>query len=139
VLVRAVNGIKAALALADLGYIVECGALLRIVSDLCEGISPIGAALLSGGELPNAVHKFIEQYFSPRAHTAEEFASQERTRYVTREELMKVRRDLVQSADERDKLLVNRRFLNKIYDAYVKGGVKGFQSGGGRGDHSCRS
>ena len=47
--VRAVSGIRAALLLADLGYVVECAALLRIVSDFCTKIMAISSALNRGG------------------------------------------------------------------------------------------
>jgi hypothetical protein len=82
-LVRAVSGLRGALVLAETGYVAECAAVLRVVSDLCTEISAVGLALDRGGELPAAVKDFVAQYFRPRARTPDEFASSERTRYVS--------------------------------------------------------
>lgn len=43
--VRAVGGLHASLVLVKLGYVAECGALLRIVSDFCTEITAIGRTL----------------------------------------------------------------------------------------------
>ena len=88
-LIRAVSGLHGALFLAEAGYVAECGALLRTVSDFCTEISAIGEALNRGGEPPRAVRNFANQYCTPKARTPEEYAAKERTRYVSREELMK--------------------------------------------------
>jgi hypothetical protein len=121
-LVRAVSGLKAALLLADLGYLTECGAILRMVSDFCSEVKAVGIALNTGGELPVAVRAFIEQYFARRACTPEEYATEERTRYVSREELMKAEVRLAQRANiDGEQMRIRRRFLNMAYDAYVHG------------------
>ena len=78
-----------AFLLAEAGYVAECTALLRMVSDFCTEISAIGEALNRGGEPPRAVRNFANQYCTPKARTPEEYAAKERTRYVSREELMK--------------------------------------------------
>ena len=88
-LVRAVSGLRGAFFLAEAGYVAECAALLRMVSDFCTEVSAIGEELNRGGELPRAVRDFVNQYFTPKARTPEEYASTERTRYVSREQLMK--------------------------------------------------
>lgn len=121
-LIRAVSGLRSALVLAETGYIAECAAVLRVVSDLSTEISAIGFALDRGGELPAALKDFVTQYFKPRARTPEEFASAERTRYVTREALMKVHKTLAQG-QQVDVDLLDRahRFINMAYDAYVHG------------------
>jgi hypothetical protein len=121
-LIRAVSGIRGALVLAEAGHIAECAAVLRVVSDLCTEISAIGFALDRGGELPPAVKDFVAQYFKPRARTPDEFASAERTRYVTREALMKVHKALAQNHQvDVDVLDRAHRFINMAYDAYVHG------------------
>jgi hypothetical protein len=51
-LVRAVSGIRGALVLADLGYVVECAALLRMVSDICIEVTAVGQVLHRGSEPP---------------------------------------------------------------------------------------
>jgi len=62
--VRAVSGLRAALVLADLGYVTECAALLRMVSDFCIEVTAVGEALNRGGDLPVSVRTFIYQYFA---------------------------------------------------------------------------
>jgi len=120
--IRAVSGIRAALILCDLGYCAECAALLRIVSDFCTEIKAIGAALNRCGELPAAVQTFVEQYFSSRPHTPEQYFEAERTRYISREELMKADLRMAESAGvDGEKMRKYHRFLNMIYDAYVHG------------------
>lgn len=120
--VRAVSGIHAALALADLGYVVECAALLRMVSDFCMEITAIGEALNRGGALPRAVQIFVDQYFAPKLRTPEEFAAAERTHYVSREELMKAGIRLAENANvDGEQLRTFHRFINMTYDAYVHG------------------
>jgi hypothetical protein len=120
--VRAVSGLRAAILLAEAGHVTECAALLRMVSDLCTEILVIGFALDRGGELPAAVKDFVAQYFKPRSRTPDEFASAERTRYVTREALMKVHKTLAQKHPvDPDALDRTRRFVNMAYDAYVHG------------------
>ena len=86
--VRAVSGIHAALSLAESGFVTESAALLRMVSDFCTEVTTIGKALNRGGDLPQAVQTFVDQYFLPKPRTPDEFAAEKRTRYVSREELM---------------------------------------------------
>lgn len=118
--IRAVSGIHAALVLADLGYVVECAALLRMVSDFCTEITAIGAVLDKGGELPRAVRTFVDHVPKPR--TPEQFEAAERTRYVSREDLMKAAVGLAESANvDREQLRIVHRFLNMSFDAYVHG------------------
>jgi hypothetical protein len=117
--VRAVSGLPAALILADLGYVTECGALWRIVSDFCSEVIAIRHALHGGGELPPAVQKFVERYFAPKARTPEQLAASERVRYVSREELMKTGRPAADANVDGEHLRVIHRFLNMTYDAYV--------------------
>lgn len=120
--VRAVSGIHAALALADLGYVVECAALLRMVSDFCTEITAIGEALNRGGELPRAVRTFADHYFVLKPRSPDQFAAAERTRYVSREELMKAGVRLAENANvDGEQLRTVHRFINMTYDAYVHG------------------
>ena len=120
-LVRAASGIKAALVLADAGYVSECGAILRIVSDFCIEIIAV-ADSLRRGDPPAAIRAFVEQYFVPLARTSEDYAAIERPRYVSREELIKAEVRMSEDAGlegERSRML--RRFLNMRLDAYVHG------------------
>ena len=89
---------------------------------MCTEISAIGLALDHGGELPAAVKDFVAQYFRPRARTPDEFGSAERTRYVTREALMKVHNVLAHNQPvDADLLDRSHRVVNMAYDAYVHG------------------
>ena len=121
-LVRAVSGLRGALVLAEAGHITECAAALRIVSDFCTEVSTIGFALHRGGDLPTAVRDFVAQYFMPRARTPDEFAATERTRYVSREALMKVHKTVAENHPVDINLLDrSHRFVNMAYDSYVHG------------------
>jgi hypothetical protein len=121
-LVRAVSGIRAAVALAEIGYVAECAALLRMVFDFCTEVSAIGEALNRGGEPPSAVRTFVEQYFASRPRTPEQLAAAERLRYVSREELMKAEVRMAPGANvDGEQLRIVHRFLNMTYDAYVHG------------------
>lgn len=121
-LVRAVSGLRGALLLAEAGYVAECAALLRMVSDFCTEASAIGEALNRGGEPPRAVRDFVNQYFTPKARTPEEYAASERTRYVSREELMKAEVRLAEGTTvDGERLRIVHQFINMGYDAYVHG------------------
>lgn len=121
-LVRAVGGIRAALVLAELGYVAECAALLRTVSDFCTEVSAIAEALNRGGDPPRAVRDFVSQYFMPRARTPEQYAAIERIRYVSRGELMKAEGRFAEGTEvDGEQLRIVHDFLNMAYDAYVHG------------------
>ena len=122
-LVRAVSGLRGALVLAEVGYITECAAILRIVSDFCTEISAIGSSLQQGGKLPSAVEDFVDQYFMPRARTPDEFAAKERMQYVSREKLMRAYEAFLSENQPIDTNLLKRshRFVKMAYDSYVHG------------------
>ena len=120
--VRAVSGIHAALVLADLGYVVECAALLRMVSDFCTEIKAIGEALNRGGELPRAVRTFVDLYFVPKPRTPDQYDAAKRARHVSREDLMKAEARLAENTGvDGEQLRTVHRFINMTYDAYVHG------------------
>jgi hypothetical protein len=120
-LVRAVSGIRAALVLADSGFITEAGALLRIVSDFCTEVDAVSHAVHSG-DTPKAVTEFVQQYFVPKPRTPEENEAAKKTRYVTREELLKVHVRRTQGTDiDGDHFRRLKRYLNVAFDAYVHG------------------
>jgi hypothetical protein len=125
-LVRAVSGMNAAMHLAEIGYVTECGALLRIVSDLCQEISTIAMALQAvyDGKPMNAeVETFVGHYFLPMAKSPDEFAAQTQIRYVSRKRLLLAKVALSPSVPGigSDMVLKLARFLNKTYDAFVHG------------------
>jgi len=85
--VRMISGIRAAMLLADAGYISECGTILRTVSDFSNEILCICLGSKSG-ERTTAHTRFVEQYFVQLARDPDEFDKQSRTKWVTRDELM---------------------------------------------------
>ena len=120
--IRAVSGIRAALVLADLGYLAECAALLRMVSDFCTEITAVGEALNRGGRFPAEVQKFVDQYFIQKPRTPVQLAEAERTRYVSREELMKAELRMAENTQiDGEQMRIVHRFLNMTYDAYIHG------------------
>jgi hypothetical protein len=93
-----------------------------MVSDFCTEVFTIGHALQIGDTLPKAVAEFIEQYFQAKALTPEEYEKAERTRYVSREALMKGDLHAASKAGvDGEKMRQVRRYLNMAYDAYVHG------------------
>lgn len=124
-LVRAVSGIHCALLLAEAGYVAECACVLRVVSDLCTEVSAIGEAVNSNNrdvEPPRAVRDFVQQYFTPKPRTPEAYAATERTRYVSRDELMKGEVRLAEGTTvDGERLRSVHQFINMTYDAYVHG------------------
>ena len=125
--VRAVSGVHAALALADLGYVAECAAIMRMVSDFCTEIITISKSLDldSEGELPDPVRDLVGQYFAPKPRTLDQYKKAKRPHYPSRKDLAKVETRWAEmvgiacSDDERRRELGN--YLNSIFDAYVHG------------------
>jgi hypothetical protein len=119
--VRMISGIKAALLLADEGFVTESPCLLRIVSDLATEIMAIAEGLLSG-ELTSSQQKFVDQFFEITPDTPEEYERMEKQRYVSRNDLLKSYARLVNKASQdAERMLKLKRFLNKGYDGYVHG------------------
>ena len=120
--IRAVSGVHAALALADLGYVVECTAIMRMVSDFCTEITTIGKALDSQDELPDAAHTFVEQYFATKPQTPDQYKEAKRPRYPNRKDLMNVgtRWAEMKGIDDEGERTAHK-FLNSLSDAYVHG------------------
>ena len=73
--------------------------------------------------MPRAVQTFVDQYFIPKPETPEQFAADERIRYVSREDLMKAKARLAEKAKNVNVKQMDTagRFLNMAYDAYVHG------------------
>jgi hypothetical protein len=119
--VRVASGVRAAMALADLGFVTECGAILRIVYDFTLEINAVCEGFRSG--TPSAAQKkFVEQYFTPMPATPEEYASQEHERFVRREDLLKSHTRLAMEMGE-DVDVVRRQFAFMAFglDKFVHG------------------
>ncbi|MHB1864195.1 MAG: hypothetical protein ACYCVL_14680 [Gemmatimonadaceae bacterium] len=121
-LVRMVSGIRAAMLLADYGYTTESASLLRMVSDFGQEIMAVGEALLEG-RLDDNQKRFVDQYFAPPPSDPAEYAARERERYVSRNELFKATRRMVEKTSESaEDLAMLTKFLNAGFDMYVHGG-----------------
>lgn len=119
--VRMVSGIRAALVLADAGFVTESASLLRIVSDFASEITAVGEGV-HRGQMTSAQKKFVDDFFAPIARTTEEFTAQEKQFYVSRDELMKAHVRLANdAAQDGDEYRTLKRHLNRGYDAYVHG------------------
>ena len=120
--VRAVSGVHASLALADLGHVAECAAIMRMVSDFCTEIITIGKALDNEQELPDSVQDFVEHYFTPKPRTPDQHKEAKRPRYPNRNDLMKVETRWAETKgiDDDGRQAVHK-FLNSRADAYVHG------------------
>src|SRR5208283_866011 len=119
--VRMLSAIRAALILADLGYIAECGTILRTVSDFANEIIAVCEGCTRGAPT-TAQARFVQQYFTPIAATPDEYDEQERERWVTRDELLSRH---VQWATENggDPIRARKvfRFVAHLYDKFVHG------------------
>jgi hypothetical protein len=109
------------MALADLRFTVECGAILRTVSDYASEIIFIGEGLL-GGQFTTEQQEFIEQHYSALPSTPDELAAQEHVRYVGRKAMAKAT-DRIADKSGGDKELFRKitAYINKGYDGYVHG------------------
>jgi hypothetical protein len=126
--VRMISAIKAAFILIDLGYVTECGTLLRTVSDFASEITSITEGVRSGN--PTAAQKkFLEQYFTPIPEDPDEYDALKREEFVTRDKLLSAHYRLAEEgkrANARDSVDPDRvrkviRYLAHMYDKYVHG------------------
>ena len=119
--VRMVSGIRVALNLADMGYIAECGTILRTVSDFANEIFSICEGCIKGTPTTAQV-RFVRQYFAPMAKTPDEYDAQERERWVTRDELLTAHcRMVAELKGDADYTRKKFRFLAYGYDKFVHG------------------
>ncbi len=119
--VRMASGVTAALALADLGFTVECATILRTVSDFASEIIFLAEGLIEE-RMDAAQTKFVDDYFKPMPTSPDELAAREREYYVARKEIKKAHRRLATGAGvSGDELLKISAFLDKGYDSYVHG------------------
>jgi hypothetical protein len=118
--VRMISGIRAALVLADIGYIAECGTILRTVADFVNEVISICEGCIHGAT--TAQKRFVQQYFAPFPLTPEEYAKQGRDNWVTRDELLAAeQRNAQRMGWDADRLRKNLRFLSYGYDKFVHG------------------
>jgi hypothetical protein len=126
--VRMISAIKAAFILIDLGYVTECGTLLRTISDFASEITSITEGVRSGN--PTAAQKkFVEQYFTPIPEDPDAYDALKREQFVTRDQLLsahyrlaeEVQRAKVKDAVDPAYTRKVMRYLAHMYDKYVHG------------------
>jgi hypothetical protein len=118
-----VSGIRAALLLADAGYVAECGTILRTVSDFASEVFSICEGSRSGRQT-EAQKDFLRQYFTPIASDPDAYDEQEKERFVTRDKLLTAHyRVAAETKGGTDPARLRKvlRFLAQGYDKYVHG------------------
>jgi hypothetical protein len=119
--VRMASGIRVAMLLADLGYISECGSILRTVTDFANEIICICDGIKTG-QRTTAHQLFVEQYFMKLPKTPDEYDAQPRVRFVTRDELLGAQyRWAIANKLDATRLRKVTRFLANMYDKFVHG------------------
>lgn len=119
--VRIASGLRAAIVLADSGHTVECGVLLRTVSDFCSEIVYVGEGLAEK-RFTGDQERFIQQHFSALPQTPDELAAREREYYVGRKDIAKAfERIITKAGASVSEFAKIHSFLNKGYDSYVHG------------------
>lgn len=126
--VRMISGIRAAFILVDLGYVTECGTLLRTVSDFSSEITSITEGVRSGNPT-TAQKQFLEQYFTPIPEDPDEYDALKKEEFVTRDKLLSAHYRLaeeMQKTTTKDSVNPDRvrkviRYLAHMYDKYVHG------------------
>ena len=119
--VRMGSGIRVAMLLADLGYISECGSILRIVTDFAQEILCICDGVKTG-QRTIAHQSFVKQYFMKLPKTPDEFDTSPRVKFVTRDELLGAQQRWA-IANKLDATRIRKvtRFLANMYDKFVHG------------------
>ncbi len=119
--VRIASGLRAAMALADLGHTVECAALLRMVADFSSEILFIGEGLIEG-RFTDEQTKYIAQHFSPMPSDPDELAAREREYYVGRKAIASAHARLLEKTGApKEQHAKYSAYLNKGFDMYVHG------------------
>jgi hypothetical protein len=119
--VRIASGLRAAISLADMRHTVECGTLLRTISDFASEITFIGEGLMEG-RFTDEQKRFVEQGYSSLPETPDELAAQERARLVGRRAIKKAFDRMSDKAGSDKEMHAKlSAFLSKGYDGYVHG------------------
>lgn len=119
--VRAVSGLRAALALADRNFTTESATLLRVVADFAAEIIFLGEALLED-RVTDDQQKFITQHYAPLPTDPDQLAAREKEYYVGRKAIAAAHQRIFEkTGSPGEKLQRISAYLNKGYDAYVHG------------------
>ncbi len=120
--VRLASGVRAAFMLADMGYISECGTILRTVSDFTTEIISICEGCKRGTPT-TAQKRFLDQYFKPIPKDPDEYDdNQSKESWVARDDLFKAHcRWATENKGDPQRLKKVLRFLAHMYDKFVHG------------------
>jgi hypothetical protein len=120
--VRMASGIRAALILADLGYVTECGTILRTVSDFVTKVISVYEGC-TRDDPTRAQKDFLEQYFGDMTQTPDEYdEKQEKDRWVARDKLIAAHvRWSSENKQDPERIRKVLRFLAHGYDKFVHG------------------
>ncbi len=97
--VRIASGIRAAMTLADAGFVAECACLLRVVGDLAVEVIAVAEGELRG-DRTKAQQDFIDQYFSRPTVQSAMSSSPPKQDFVGRKDLVKAHVRLAEIAGQ---------------------------------------
>ena len=119
--VRMISGIRAAIRLADSGFITECYTILRTVSDFSNEITFLAEGMINGS-FNSSQQKFIDQFFNPFPTDPKELAKRESEKYIARKDIIDAKIRLAKrSGIDGENLKMLIKYLNKGFDSYVHG------------------
>jgi hypothetical protein len=120
--VRIITGLRAAMILADRGYITECGTILRTIDD---GVAEI-VFLIQGNKKPSEEYqKFIRQYFEWMPENPNELTSKKSEGFVKRREILSGIVEEMKGVEKNtDKVRKTMTFIAYGYDKYVHHGYR---------------
>jgi hypothetical protein len=116
------SGIRAAMTLADMGHVTECGTILRTVSDFAVEIFSVSEGMT--GAPTNDQQLFVRQYYMPMSTDPDEYAAQDKERYVTRGKLLNAHlrfAEKIRNGADAQRVKKVMTFLGYGYDKYVHG------------------
>jgi len=120
--IRIMSGLRAAMVLADQGFVNECGTLLRTIDDFTHEIR----FLLEGcrAKKPSKdFDEFVRQYFLPAARSSAEHAKTPGESWVPRKAIFEAFVRSFESVEKNsDKIRKSVKFIYHGYDKYVHGG-----------------
>jgi hypothetical protein len=120
--VRIISGLRAAMILADQGYVTECNTILRMTDDLVVEIGFLIDGLES--KVPSkSYEEFVKQYFAFMPTSSDEYAQQAKVRWVSRDKVLAgYLRSIQGIARNPEQVRKSMQFIYYTHDKYVHGG-----------------
>jgi len=122
--VRIISGLRAAMILADQGYVTECSTILRMTDDSVVEIGFLLDGLAS--RVPSkSYEEFVEQYFAVMQTGSDEYAQQSRVRWVSRDKVLAgYLRSIQGIGSDPEQMRKSMQFISYTHDKYVHGGYR---------------